>query len=580
MDNPGMAPSDRRGPRRGSSPAKVRSGASADGSSASSILTRPCTAPGPPVLSASDADPADLADSDPGDADRGRRESADAATGDEGLPGPHGAEDANVQGGHEEGLDEDEDDFFVAADDAEAWGWALRPAEALLLYESDDDDDHGNNHDVGAYPELRDGIADYGQYLRDEEYAISDTEDEPFVLHNGAWYRVEDEAAAGNERTGSGREATLAGDDETTRDRVWPVASSPSSGRDNILVVEHTPTPSQESWRSAGPRGSASPPPDHGRHRGAFHWTPPVSARESRVASAASSAPPSPHATPGTPPTAPGLAGDDVVPGGAEPVERSRVSWAALGVFVFALVLSFLLGAATPVHPTGDATAPSPKPGGEGEGFFPPFYARPGPTHYGVLGVPVDATDAQIRARYRALVRAHHPDKLGVAPPDPGRRAALEAEANARVRALHAAYQGLLGITRCHYDYFDVYATTTRAYLECKMRWWAEDAKRDAEQGEEADLEVVMEDEVDVGAEGGEEEDPFHATVPERVAGLLRPVAKRAAEVAVTGHGWWQSWSLEALLSKLASAIGVVARATSWLCTLPGANRGRRGGET
>ena len=152
-----------------------------------------------------------------------------------------------------------------------------------------------------------------------------------------------------------------------------------------------------------------------------------------------------------------------------------------------------------------------------------------------------------------------------------------QAEANARVRALHAAYQGLLGIARCHYNYFDIYATTTLVYLECKMRWWAEDAKRYAEQGEEADFEeVVMED----GEEGEEEEDPFHATVPERVAELLRPVAKRAAEVAVIGHGWWRSLGLEALLSKLASAIGVAARVTSWLCTLPGANRGCQGGET
>lgn len=231
MNNPNMTPSDRRGrpspddggPRRGSSPAEVRSGASADDSSAANILARPYTALDPPVLSASDADPAYLADSDPGDADRGHRESADTATGDEGFPGPHGLEGAKVQGGHEEGLNKDAGDSFIAADDDEDdWGWALRPAEALLLYESSDEDDDngsGNNDHMGAYPELRDDITDYDQYLRDEEYAISDTEDEPFVLHDGAWYRVRDEAAAGddeakNERDGSGGEAAPAGDDD------------------------------------------------------------------------------------------------------------------------------------------------------------------------------------------------------------------------------------------------------------------------------------------------------------------------------------------------------------------------------
>lgn len=267
------------------------------------------------------------------------------------------------------------------------------------------------------------------------------------------------------------------------------------------------------------------------------------------------------------------------MPGGTRPVERSRVFWVALGVFLFVLVLSFLMGVGTTANPTGRTTPPPPPPKAGDVGFFPPFYARPGPTHYEVLGVPVNATDAQIRAQYRALVRAHHPDKLGIVPTDPGRRAALEVGANARVRAIHAAYQGLSGVARCHYDYFDIYATTTLAYLECKMRWWAEDAKRYAEQGEEADFEkVVMDDDED--KEGEEDEDPLHATVPGRVTELLRPVAKRAAEVAVIGHGWWRSWSLEALLSKLAGAIGVATRLTSWLCALPGANHGRQGGET
>lgn len=37
---------------------------------------------------------------------------------------------------------------------------------------------------------------------------------------------------------------------------------------------------------------------------------------------------------------------------------------------------------------------------------------------YDVLGLARDATDAQIRRRYRELVTRHHPDRLGDVPPD------------------------------------------------------------------------------------------------------------------------------------------------------------------
>jgi hypothetical protein len=43
------------------------------------------------------------------------------------------------------------------------------------------------------------------------------------------------------------------------------------------------------------------------------------------------------------------------------------------------------------------------------------------PNHYDVLGVPASATQAEVRAAYRAAARDHHPDAGG----DPGRMRAL-----------------------------------------------------------------------------------------------------------------------------------------------------------
>jgi hypothetical protein len=60
------------------------------------------------------------------------------------------------------------------------------------------------------------------------------------------------------------------------------------------------------------------------------------------------------------------------------------------------------------------------------------------PSHYDVLGVPADATQAEVRAAYRAAARDHHPDAGGDA---------------ARMRALNVAW-AVLGdpVRRAAYD--------------------------------------------------------------------------------------------------------------------------------
>jgi DnaJ like chaperone protein len=58
---------------------------------------------------------------------------------------------------------------------------------------------------------------------------------------------------------------------------------------------------------------------------------------------------------------------------------------------------------------------------------------------YEILGLKPDATDAEIKARHRALVREHHPDRLAAAgvPPE------LRAAGDRRLAAINAAYDAI-----------------------------------------------------------------------------------------------------------------------------------------
>jgi curved DNA-binding protein CbpA len=58
-------------------------------------------------------------------------------------------------------------------------------------------------------------------------------------------------------------------------------------------------------------------------------------------------------------------------------------------------------------------------------------------SHYDLLGVPPEATDAQIRAAYRTLVQLFHPDRLG------HRKEESRTFAEDRLKALNAAYEVL-----------------------------------------------------------------------------------------------------------------------------------------
>ena len=58
---------------------------------------------------------------------------------------------------------------------------------------------------------------------------------------------------------------------------------------------------------------------------------------------------------------------------------------------------------------------------------------------YAVLGVRPDASEAELKARYHALVRDHHPDRLAAAGIPPEFRAA----ADRRLAAINAAYEAI-----------------------------------------------------------------------------------------------------------------------------------------
>jgi hypothetical protein len=66
-------------------------------------------------------------------------------------------------------------------------------------------------------------------------------------------------------------------------------------------------------------------------------------------------------------------------------------------------------------------------------------------THYETLGIPKNASAAQIKASYRILVKMHHPDKFP--------EGAGKAEAEERLRAINAAYAVLSkAASRASYD--------------------------------------------------------------------------------------------------------------------------------
>ncbi len=58
---------------------------------------------------------------------------------------------------------------------------------------------------------------------------------------------------------------------------------------------------------------------------------------------------------------------------------------------------------------------------------------------YTVLGVPPDIADAELKARHRALVREHHPDRLSPCVP-----AEFRCAADRRLAAINAAYDAIM----------------------------------------------------------------------------------------------------------------------------------------
>ncbi len=59
---------------------------------------------------------------------------------------------------------------------------------------------------------------------------------------------------------------------------------------------------------------------------------------------------------------------------------------------------------------------------------------------YAILGVTPDVSDADLKVRYRALVREHHPDRLAASGVPPEFRAA----ADRRLASINAAYEAIL----------------------------------------------------------------------------------------------------------------------------------------
>jgi DnaJ like chaperone protein len=59
---------------------------------------------------------------------------------------------------------------------------------------------------------------------------------------------------------------------------------------------------------------------------------------------------------------------------------------------------------------------------------------------YAVLGIAPDASEAELKSHYRALVREHHPDRLAASGVPPEFRCA----ANRRLAAINAAYETIV----------------------------------------------------------------------------------------------------------------------------------------
>lgn len=89
------------------------------------------------------------------------------------------------------------------------------------------------------------------------------------------------------------------------------------------------------------------------------------------------------------------------------------------------------------------------------------------PTHYEVLGVPVDVSPLELRRRYRRLVREHHPDRAA---------AAEQRAAAVRTAAIVAAYRVLADpASRRRYDIEAAIPRQGRGEVRTAARPWAVD---------------------------------------------------------------------------------------------------------